>query len=128
MRSRSLFPRQIFLAVLAGLALLAIAVPTQNASAAAGQAMDLWGKFVSFKDGVLTFDIPKGKLAGTKTVNVPDGVPVLVFTSPGRPTRSSSPGAFANIPADTSIEVNVNSTGGIFRISLGDKEPGKKKK
>jgi hypothetical protein len=113
--------------VLAGLALMAVAVPTQNASAASAQAMDLWGKFVSFKDGVLTFDIPSGKLAGTKSINVPNGVPVLVFTSPGHPTRSSSPVAFENVPADTSIEVNVNSTGGIFRISLGDKQPGKKK-
>ena len=127
MQSRYNGARRSFLALLAGLTLIAMALPTRHASAAAGQAMDLWGKFVSFKDGVLTFDIPSGKLAGTKSINVPDGVPVLVFTSAGRPTLSKSPGAFDNVPADTSIEVNVNSTGKIFRISLGDKQPGKKK-
>ena len=128
MRARLLWHRRSFLVLLGGAALVAMTLPTRHASGAAGQAMDLWGKFVSFKDGVLTFDIPSGKLAGTKSINVPDGVPVLVFTSAGRPTLSKSPGAFDNVPADTSVEVNVNSTGKIFRISLGDKEPGKKKK
>ena len=112
-------------AVLAIAFSLSIATPSRADHGSV--AMDLWGKFVSFQDGVLTIDIPSGKLAGKIAINVPNGVPVLVYTSPGHPTTSSSPRGLNNVPKDTPVEVNIDSRQRIIRISIGDAKPGKKK-
>ena len=123
---QDIFSRRCVLASLAAVA-MSLGFVTSSRADHGSQAMDLWGKFVSFQDGVLTFNIASGKLAGTKSLNVPDNIPVLVYSSPGHPTMSSSPKAFYNVPADTVIEINIDSRQRILRISLGDTKPGKKK-
>jgi hypothetical protein len=89
------------------------------------QAVDLFGKFVSFNNSVLTVGVTKGKYAGQYTLNIPDGIPVLVYMSAGHPKMFSSPNGFSGVTADTPIEVNIDSRQRILRICIGDTKPAK---
>lgn len=117
---------QVVLAV----ALLAlIAGPVTSTRADHGvNAEDLTGKFVSFQDGVLTINIAGGKLAGTHSINIPDGITVIYYPDSTHPKTLKSPGAFANAQPDMTTEVTIDSRMRIVRVALGDYKGGKKHK
>lgn len=99
---------------------------SSGGQAQGGAAKDIAGKFVSFQDGALTVDVAHGKLSGPHTFQVPAGIPVLVYTSPGHPQMNHSPGGLQNIAPDTRVEVTVDSRDFVVRISVGEKNAKKK--
>lgn len=99
--------------------------PDWAGSLEGGAAKDIAGGFVKFAGGVLTVNVPHGKLKGHHHFTVPDGIPVLVYSSPGHPNLTHSPDGLQNVAPDTRVEVTVDSRDFVIRITVGD---GKSKK
>jgi hypothetical protein len=115
------------LRVFGGLVALALSLGVVAVTRAdsGGRAMDLFGTFVSFQNGVCTMKVPHGKLAGSHAVEIPVNIPVLVYTSPGHPQTHHSPEGFNGVSAGMKIEINIDSRQHVLRVCIGDTKPAK---
>jgi len=91
-------------------------------------AKDVTGKFVSFQDGILTINVSGGKLAGTHSIPIADGLPLLFYATPGHPQTLKTPGGFANATKDMTTRVTIDTRMRVSRITLGDENTTKKSK
>ena len=91
-----------------------------------GQAQDIAGGFVSFEKGVLTINVKGGKLHGEHKFQIPDGVPVMVYTSPGHPQTDHAPDGLQGVAHDTRVQVTVDTRDFIVRVTVGDTNKKKK--
>ena len=115
--------------VAAAIVLLAYGATDQYSRAGkaqGGQAQDIAGGFVSFEDGVLTIDVKGGKLHGEHKFQIPNGIPVMVYTSPGHPQTTHAPDGLQGIAHDTRVQVTVDTRDFIVRVTVGDTNKKKK--
>lgn len=111
--------------VSAAVLLLGLATFTQpsfGGSAQGGAAQDITGGFISFADGVLTIHVKGGHLRGDHKFQIPDGIPVLVYTSPGHPKTSHAPGGLQDVAPNTRVQVTVDTRNYIVRVTVGEKD------
>jgi hypothetical protein len=109
--------------VVATIVLLAYGAMDQSSRAGkaqGGQAQDIAGGFVSFEGGVLTINVKGGKLHGEHKFQIPDGIPVMVYTSPGHPQTNHAPAGLEGIARDTRVQVTVDTRDYIVRVTVGD--------
>jgi hypothetical protein len=109
--------------VVAAIMLLAYGAMVQFSRAGkaqGGQAQDIAGGFVSFEGGVLTINVKGGRLHGEHKFQIPDGIPVMVYTSAGHPTTNHAPGGLEGVARDTRVQVTVDTRDYIVRVTVGD--------
>jgi hypothetical protein len=72
------------------------------------------GKFVSFKDGILTIHTRK---AGDKQFKIADGTSVRVYKDgEKKAAKLAAPAAFKDVAPDASISVRVDEAGKVSRV------------
>lgn len=102
---RRLISHTFVLAAVGLLAYGALNRSTRAGNAQGGRAQDIAGGFVSFQNGVLTINVKGGKLHGEHQFQIPDGIPVMVYTSPGHPQTNHAPAGLDGVAPDTRVQV-----------------------
>jgi hypothetical protein len=104
--------------------------PSADAAASA-HAENVYGKYVSFQNGVLSLSDVTGGLVkgGSRDLNIPNNIPVIVFIDANHIKTGHSPDAFANATAGQNVEVTVDTNGHVVNVQVGVKaHKGKKSK
>jgi Na+/alanine symporter len=90
-------------------------------------AENVYGKFASFQNGVLSLtDVTGGTIKGSRDLAIRNGLPVIVFVD-NHAKMGRSPDAFANVTAGQNVEVTLDSSHNPVSIQIGFAGKGKSK-
>jgi Na+/alanine symporter len=96
-------------------------------SVALANAENVYGKFASFQNGVLSLtDVTGGTIKGSRDLAIRNGMPVIVFVD-NHAKMGKSPDAFANVTVGQNVEVTLDSSHNPINIQIGFAGKGKSK-